>query len=157
MDNQLRGIILKLQNRLSEGDRVRLHFFFGNYVPRTIRDDLSLRGTLNLMDYLFDQDTINENDFTFLINAFDDIQCTDACKLLKGKCFFYLVCCCFSINLEHLRRIQLNEANQSIESLSLIMPYTINQLIEDEDEDRYALEHRKWQLYFYSKFVEYPI
>jgi hypothetical protein len=85
MDNQLRGIILKLQNRLSEDDRIRLHFFFGNYAPKTITTDLTLRGTLNLMDYLFAQDKINEENFTFLINAFDEIQCNDAAKLLRGN------------------------------------------------------------------------
>lgn len=36
------------------------------------------------MDSLIDQDKINEQDFTFLINAFDEIQCIDAAKLLKG-------------------------------------------------------------------------
>jgi len=103
MDNQLRGIILKLQNRLSEDDRVRLHFFFGNYVPRTIRDDLTLRGTLNLMDYLFDQDKINDEDFTFLINAFDEIQCLDAVRLLRGNYFYsisvFVMPCLFCQNI----------------------------------------------------------
>jgi hypothetical protein len=37
------------------------------------------------MESLFDQDKINEGDFTFLINAFDEIRCTDAVKLLRGK------------------------------------------------------------------------
>jgi hypothetical protein len=85
MDNQLRAIILKLQNRLSDDDRVRLHFFFGNCAPKTITTDLTLRGTLNLMDYLFQQDQIDEQNFTFLISAFDTIQCNDAAKLLKGN------------------------------------------------------------------------
>jgi hypothetical protein len=89
MDNQhLRGIILKLENRLSDDDRKRLHFFLGNNVPRRIRDDPSLGGTLSLMESLFDQDKINEQDFTFLINAFDEIQCMDAVKLLRGKFLF---------------------------------------------------------------------
>lgn len=85
MENQqLRALILKLQDRLSDNDRIRLHFFLGNDVPRRIRDDPSLAGTLRLMDSLFDQDKINETDFSFLIHAFDQIQCSDAVKLLKG-------------------------------------------------------------------------
>jgi hypothetical protein len=40
------------------------------------------------MESLIDQDKINEQDFTFLINAFDEIQCIDAAKLLRG---FFLV------------------------------------------------------------------
>src|SRR5690349_21254694 len=88
MDKHLRGIILKLQSRLSDDDRLRLHFFLGDDVPRSIRDDLSLRGTLKIMDSLIDQDKINEQDFTFLINAFDEIQCIDAAKLLRGNYYF---------------------------------------------------------------------
>jgi hypothetical protein len=84
MDNQeFRSILLKLQDRLSDNDRKRLHFFFGNDVPRRIRDDPSLGGTLSLMESLFDQDKINEQDFTILIKAFQEIQCIDAAKLLQ--------------------------------------------------------------------------
>jgi hypothetical protein len=94
--HRLRAIILRLQDRLSNDDRKRLHFYLGNDVPRRIRDDPSLSGTLSLMDSLFDQDKINEKDFTFLINAFDEIQCIDAVKLLRGNFFshqFVIVFC----------------------------------------------------------------
>lgn len=85
MENRhVRAILLKLQDRLSDDDRKRLHFFVGNDVPRSIRDNPTLGGTLSLLESLFDQDKINEDDLTFLINAFDEIQCTDAVKLLKG-------------------------------------------------------------------------
>lgn len=82
--HHLRAIIIRLQDRLSDDDRRRLHFFFGNNVPRRIRDDPTLGGTLCLMESLFDQDKINENDVTFLIEAFEQIQCLDAAKLLRG-------------------------------------------------------------------------
>jgi hypothetical protein len=86
MDNQeFRGVLLKLQDHLSDNDRKRLHFFFGNDVPRYIRDDPSLGGTLSLMESLFDQDKMNEQDFTILIKAFNEIQCLDAVKLLQSK------------------------------------------------------------------------
>ncbi len=85
--HHLRAILLKLQDRLSDDDRQRLHFFLGNDVPRRIRDDPSLGGTLHLLESLFDQDKINEQDFTYLINAFDEIQCIDAVKLLRGNFF----------------------------------------------------------------------
>ena len=91
MDNHhLRSIILKLQDRLSDNDRQRLHFFLGDDVPRRIRDNPTLNGTLNLMESLFDQDKINERDFTFLIDAFKEIQCIDAVKLLRGI-FLFLI------------------------------------------------------------------
>jgi hypothetical protein len=40
------------------------------------------------MQSLFDQDKINERDFTLLIDAFKQIQCFDAVNLLKGFFFF---------------------------------------------------------------------
>ena len=89
MDNlQLRAIIIKLQDRLTDDDRRRLHFFFGNDVPRRIRDDPTLGGTLGLIESLFDQDKINEQDFTFLIEAFEQIKCSDVAKLLRGETNF---------------------------------------------------------------------
>jgi hypothetical protein len=91
MDCQhLRPIILKLQDRLSDDDRRSLHFFLGNDVPRRIRDDPSLGGTLCLLESLFDQDKINEQDITFLIDAFGEIQCIDAAKRLRGKFFYWI-------------------------------------------------------------------
>ncbi|CAF1226498.1 unnamed protein product [Adineta steineri] len=81
MDNyRFRAAILKLQDRLSNDDRKRLQFYLGNGVPRRIQDD----PTLSLMDFLFYQDKVNDKDITFLINAFDEIQCIDAVKLLRG-------------------------------------------------------------------------
>ncbi|UJR17168.1 hypothetical protein I4U23_004064 [Adineta vaga] len=110
MDNsRLRAILLNLQDRLSNDDRKRLHFYLGNDVPRRIRDDPSLNGTLSLLDSLFDQDKINEEDFTYLINAFQQIQC-----------------------INHNRKKGLNE---SMQSLSLIMPPILDQLLNDEVVD----------------------
>ncbi|CAF1537025.1 unnamed protein product [Adineta ricciae] len=121
MDNiRLRSIILKLQDRLSNDDRKRLHFYLGNDVPRRIRDDPTLGGTLNLMDSLFDQDIINEKDFTYLIRAFDDIHCFDAVKLLK----------------EHFNQNREDILNQSVQSLSLIMPHIFETLEADQEEDK---------------------
>ena len=91
-NRRLRALIVRLQDRLSEDDRKRLHFFLGNDVPRRIRDDPSLGGTLCLMESLFDQDKINDDDFTFLITAFDEIQCLDAVRLLRGEFSFLNLC-----------------------------------------------------------------
>lgn len=82
--HRLRTIILKIEKRLTDADRQRLHFYLGDDIPRRIRDDTTLKGTLNVMDTLIDRDQINENDLKLLIDAFTVIQCTDAVKLLKG-------------------------------------------------------------------------
>jgi hypothetical protein len=58
---------------------MRIYHIFLNYCYRS----MSLK-----YESLFDQDKINEEDFTFLINAFDEIQCLDAVKLLRGNCCF---------------------------------------------------------------------
>ena len=80
----LRGVLLNLLSRLTDDDRKRLHRYLGNEVPARIRVDPTLSGTLKLIDSLFDQDKINEKEFTFLINALDEVQCIDAAKLLRG-------------------------------------------------------------------------
>jgi hypothetical protein len=86
---ELRSIILNLHHRLSDHDRQRLHFYLKNHVPRDIGDDSTLNGTLKLMDSLFDQAKISEQNFTFLINAFKQIQRLDAVQLLKGRHLFF--------------------------------------------------------------------
>ncbi|CAF0718839.1 unnamed protein product [Adineta steineri] len=105
-NSHLRRIILTIENRLSNDDRERLHFFFGDDIPRRIRDDPTLRGTLNLMQSLFDRDIISGNDFTKLITAFEAIQCFDIVNILK----------------KHQQQIELTHAHQSMHSLTSIMP-----------------------------------
>ena len=146
IDNRhLRGLILRLENRLSDDDRTRLHFFLGDDVPRRIRDDDSLRGTLDLIESLFDQDKINGKDFTFLINAFDEIQCMDAVKLLRGNFHHHhLPYIHMPIDLEHMRRIQSPDFHESIGSLSLIMPPTMDLSVEAQEDDKYAVRSRKF-------------
>jgi hypothetical protein len=149
MDNHhLRGIILKLENRLNDDDRKRLHFFLGNDVPRRIRDDPSLGGTLSLMESLFDQDKINEKDFTFLINAFDEIQCMDAVKLLRSNFLLQIKLSLFLVHVDHMRLMQQsNRLNQSMQSLASIMPLIMDQSMEAQDEDKYAMQSRKLKLF----------
>ena len=85
MDNQyLRTTILKLLYHLSDNDRQGLHFILASHVPRRIRDDQSISGTLHLMESLFDQDKISEQNITILIQAFGAIQCVEGLKILKG-------------------------------------------------------------------------
>ncbi|UJR07426.1 hypothetical protein I4U23_011712 [Adineta vaga] len=122
MDNlRLRATILNIHDRLTADDRTRLHLYLGDDedLPRRIRDDPSLSGTLRLMDCLFDRDTINNQDFSFLINALDGIQCFDAANLLR----------------RHLNRNRNVDLNNSLQSLSSIMPLICNQplrRLEDE-------------------------
>ena len=109
--------------------------YLKNDVPRRIGDDKPLNGTLNLMESLFDQDKINEHDFTFLINAFTQIQCFDAVKILKGIIFFFeIIFHSILFILEHERRMLLNGLSQSTQSLASMMPPTIDELLDDEED-----------------------
>ncbi|UJR24206.1 hypothetical protein I4U23_027172 [Adineta vaga] len=99
MDNHdLHSILLNRQDRFTNDDRKRLHSFLGNDISHEI----------------------NEQDLIYLINAFHQIHCFDASKLLK----------------EHLNEKRINGLNQSIQSLSLIMPPILDQLLQDDEKDK---------------------
>jgi hypothetical protein len=91
MDQQFdfRALLVKLQDCLSDNDRRRLHFIVGDTIPRHLRDDPTLGGTLSLLESLFDQAKISEQDFDYLIHAFNEIHCYAAVKRLKG--FFFIL------------------------------------------------------------------
>ncbi|CAF0884255.1 unnamed protein product [Adineta ricciae] len=135
MDNlRFRSFLLKLQDRLSDNDRQRLHFFLGNDIPRRIRDNPTLQGTLNLLECLFDQDKISEQDFTFLIDAFKEIQCIDAVKLLR----------------DYKQKMQTNCCNQS--TLTSIMPPLNEEVIQDQEDDNSAAYNLLQQINAYGSF-----
>jgi hypothetical protein len=136
-NHHLRSILLNLQYRLSDNDRERLHFYLKNDVPRQVGDDSTLSGTLKLMQSLFDQDKINEKDFTLLIDAFKQIQCFDAVHLLNGFFYFFLNSILFNfIDLEYQRQMLLSGLNQSTQSLASIMPSNIQEFLYDYDDER---------------------
>ncbi|UJR19376.1 hypothetical protein I4U23_022505 [Adineta vaga] len=105
MDHRrLHSILLNLRHRLTDNDRKRLHFYLGKDAVRRIQDHPTLTGTLNLIGSLIDKDRINNKDLSYLINALDEIYCSDAANFL----------------LEYQKRT--NQFNQSIHSLSKILP-----------------------------------
>jgi len=141
-NRHLRSILLNLQYRLSDNDRERLHFYLKNDVPRQVGDDSTLSGTLKLMQSLFDQDKINEKDFTLLIDAFKQIQCFDAVHLLNGFFYFFLNSIWFNvIDVEHQRRMLLSGLNQSTQSLASIMPSLIEEFINDYEDDKIGTDN----------------
>ncbi|CAF1154892.1 unnamed protein product [Didymodactylos carnosus] len=79
-----RAVLLKIQEDLSNDDRRKLHFLFGENIPRRLRDDPSVGGTLSLLESLFDHAKISNDDFMYLIKAFDKIGCEAAAKRLKA-------------------------------------------------------------------------
>ena len=93
MDEQFdfRALLLKLQDCLSDNDRRRLHFLVGDMIPRQIRDDPTLGGTLNLLESLFDQGRITTQDYGYLMHAFREIGCHTAVQRLK-RLFYETTC-----------------------------------------------------------------
>ncbi|UJR16632.1 hypothetical protein I4U23_003532 [Adineta vaga] len=80
---EFRELLLKIHDLLSDNDRQRLHFVLGDDVPRNLRDDLSLGGTLRVLQALFDKAIINDQDCIYLIEALQKIRCFDAAKRLQ--------------------------------------------------------------------------
>ncbi|CAF1221526.1 unnamed protein product, partial [Didymodactylos carnosus] len=81
--NRCRSILLQVQERLSDDDRKKLHFLVGDIIPRGLRDDPSIGGTLNLLEALFDRGKISSQDFSYLIEVFETIDCSDAANRLR--------------------------------------------------------------------------
>ncbi|CAF0987808.1 unnamed protein product [Adineta ricciae] len=111
---EFRELLLKIHDLLSDNDRERLHFLLGDDVPRNLRDDLSLGGTLRVLQALFDKAIINDQDCIYLIEALEKIRCFDASKRLK--------------------EYQRNQRQLDTQSLSLT-----DILWRDNDEDKVAI------------------
>ncbi len=74
MNNRdFRTILSRIQDHLTENDRLRLNFILG-------RDDF--------VQSLNDPDKISEKDTNYLIKLFEEIHCDEAVKLLKGNLSF---------------------------------------------------------------------
>ena len=79
-----RTVLLRIQDLLSDTDRQRLHFLFGDDVPRHLRDDQSVGGAIRVLESLFDKAIINDQDCDYLIEAFRNIHCHNAAQRLQG-------------------------------------------------------------------------
>ncbi|UJR19879.1 hypothetical protein I4U23_023012 [Adineta vaga] len=101
----------QLQDRLTDDDRKRLCFYVGTEVPKGTTDP-SPTGTTSRLDFPLTQDKINREYLTCLINNFKEIGCFDAAESLK----------------EYLDR------NESLQSLSSIMPSRIDLLLCEDDD-----------------------
>lgn len=88
---QFRELLLKVQDCLSKEDRVRLHFLFADVLPRQLRDDPSISGTLNLLESLMNLGKISQEDFGYLIAAFEKIGRYDVAQRLRCLFSFFLI------------------------------------------------------------------
>ncbi|CAF4196584.1 unnamed protein product [Rotaria sordida] len=112
---EFRSLLIKLFNQLTNNDRQALHFAVGNKVPRKDRDNCTPSGSLNLLDSLFDRNLITEQNFDYLINIFEQINCNDASEQLKEY---------------KLHSIKISNTEQILSESSLIDKSVLN--IEDD-------------------------
>ena len=88
--SEFRALLFRIQDLLSEGDRSRLRSLLGEDVPRNLHEDPSFSGAVRVLESLFDRAIITDQDCTYLINAFTQIDCYDAAKRLQGLFAFTL-------------------------------------------------------------------
>ncbi|CAF4244698.1 unnamed protein product, partial [Adineta steineri] len=79
---RFRTVLLNILDRLSVNERKKLSFLLGDDIERTIQDDPTIGGTLNIFQQLFDRDKISNENFSYLIEAFQAIKCYKAATSL---------------------------------------------------------------------------
>ncbi|CAF0896251.1 unnamed protein product [Adineta steineri] len=79
---RFRTVLLNILDRLSVNERKKLSFLLADDIERTIQDDPTIGGTLNIFQQLFDRDKISNENFSYLIEAFQAIKCYKAATSL---------------------------------------------------------------------------
>ena len=83
--SHFRAVLIDILDRLSTSDRKKLKFLLGDDIERCLRDDPTIGGTLDVFQQLLDRGKISDENFNFLIDAFQRIKCHQAAKSLKGS------------------------------------------------------------------------
>jgi hypothetical protein len=79
-----RAVLVDILDCLSSNERKKLSFLLGEDIERQIRDDPTIGGTLNVFQQLFDRHKISEENFSYLVEAFQAIKCYNAANSLKS-------------------------------------------------------------------------
>lgn len=85
IDFQFRAVLLKIQDSLSCDDRMKLHFLFGEDIPRVLRENGSLEESIRVLQTLFERMKISSENFDYLLDGLRAIQRFDCVKKLEGK------------------------------------------------------------------------
>lgn len=80
----LRLVLIQAIETLAPDDRDRLHFFFGEDVPRIVRENRTTHGTLLLLETLFEREKLKENSLIDLILVFRRLNCLRAAEILQS-------------------------------------------------------------------------
>ncbi|CAF1563326.1 unnamed protein product, partial [Didymodactylos carnosus] len=79
----VRAILVKIENQLSGKSRRELQFVLGTSVSRRVREDKSDSSILDLFEELFDRSKISNGDLSYLIRAFEIIECHNTANFLR--------------------------------------------------------------------------
>ncbi|CAF3269060.1 unnamed protein product [Rotaria socialis] len=82
-NKQFRTVLIDILDHLGANERKKLSFLLSEDIERSIIDDPTIGGTLNIFQQLFDRRKISEENFTYLIAAFEAIKCYQATKSLR--------------------------------------------------------------------------
>jgi len=90
MDRQFdcRVLLANIPKTLSDDERKLFGFVIGDIVSRVDREDTTLGGILNIIESLFQQEIITEDNLGFLIQVFDAINVKTAVRRLKGSLMY---------------------------------------------------------------------
>lgn len=84
-DFQFRTVLLKIEDSLSNDDRMQLHFLFGKDIPRTLRETGSLEESIRVLQTLFERAKISAENVEYLRRGLEAIQRFDCVEKLQGK------------------------------------------------------------------------
>ena len=80
-----RVVLIKIQNSLTDEDRRKLHFLFGEDIPRVLQGNGSLDNALDALQKLFDSLKISRHNSDYLRCALEAINRPDCAQRLLGK------------------------------------------------------------------------
>jgi hypothetical protein len=84
---EFRIVLIKIQDSLSDEDRAKLNFLFGEEIPRRLQDNSSLENALQVLQTLFDHLKITPNNYDYLVRALHEIGRQDCAERLRGNIF----------------------------------------------------------------------
>lgn len=83
--SHFRAVLIDILDRLGSNDRKKLTFLLGDDIEGCLRDEPTIGKTLDIFQQLLDRGKISDENFNFLIDAFQRIKCHQAAKSLKGS------------------------------------------------------------------------
>ena len=83
--DDFRLVLIQVERRLSRSERERFLFIVAPYITRDEQKNSSTGGTLDVLQSLLEQERISPNDCSFLIDAFEKIECWTAANHLKNR------------------------------------------------------------------------